>query len=62
MTVSLLNPKEELPTVLAKLRLARDVDPKHSETKPDGSKAVHVDCDICRNQKRMDYLLDNLSR
>jgi hypothetical protein len=62
MAVRFLSPKEELTGVLAKLRLARDVDPKHSNTKSDGSKVIHTDCDICTNQKRLDYLLDMISK
>jgi hypothetical protein len=62
MATRTLDPREELPIVLAKLRLARNLDPKHTMENPDGSKAIHIDCHVCVNQKRLDYLLDMLSK
>lgn len=58
MATRTVNPKEELPIVLSRLRLARELMPKH--VLPGGAK-IHVDCDICTSQKRLNYLLDVLS-
>lgn len=63
MTTRTVDPREELPIVLSKLRLSRELMTKHDENirLPDGTKKIHIDCDICTHQKRLNYLLDVLA-
>jgi hypothetical protein len=51
---------DELHRVLARLRTARTVDPKHAE--PIGKMKPHVNCGVCTAEGRLNYLIDQIPR
>jgi NAD-dependent SIR2 family protein deacetylase len=52
----------DLHGTLARLRCAREIDPRHEERvfRRDGQRRLHIDCEVCTSQARLDMLLDKL--
>lgn len=63
MDVKMFDPKDELPVVLDKLRYARQLSPGHDDSlrNRQGKRIIHIDCDVCIHNSRLDYLLEMFS-